>query len=56
MPAMGSWYISEYNDSMQEYERTGYVWEQYDAVTGEGKRRSVARCTHSCAHADFDWL
>jgi hypothetical protein len=24
---------------MQEYERTSYVWEQYDAVTGEGKRR-----------------
>ena len=23
----------------QEYERTGYVWEQYDAVTGEGRRR-----------------
>ncbi|KDR81799.1 hypothetical protein GALMADRAFT_221665 [Galerina marginata CBS 339.88] len=22
----------------QEYERTGYVWEQYDAITGEGKR------------------
>jgi hypothetical protein len=24
---------------MKEYERTGYVWEQYDAITGEGKRR-----------------
>jgi hypothetical protein len=24
---------------MKEYERTGYVWEQYDAVTGEGRRR-----------------
>lgn len=24
--------------SLQEYERTGYVWEQYDALTGEGKR------------------
>lgn len=23
----------------QEYERTGYVWEQYDAISGEGKRR-----------------
>ncbi|RDB24187.1 putative mannosyl-oligosaccharide glucosidase [Hypsizygus marmoreus] len=22
----------------KEYERTGYVWEQYDAITGEGKR------------------
>jgi len=28
--------------TMQEYERTGYVWEQYDAVTGEGRRRHVA--------------
>jgi len=27
----------------QEYERTGTVWEQYDAVTGEGKRRWVLR-------------
>jgi hypothetical protein len=26
---------------LQEYERTGYVWEQYDALTGEGRRRSV---------------
>ncbi|KIM49430.1 glycoside hydrolase family 63 protein [Hebeloma cylindrosporum] len=23
---------------VNEYERTGYVWEQYDAITGEGKR------------------
>ncbi|KAF8968399.1 glycoside hydrolase [Flammula alnicola] len=23
---------------VKEYERTGYVWEQYDAITGEGKR------------------
>ncbi|KAH8108478.1 glycoside hydrolase family 63 protein [Phellopilus nigrolimitatus] len=22
----------------KEYERTGYVWEQYDAITGEGRR------------------
>lgn len=29
--SMGSWFL-------QEYERTGYVWEQYDALTGEGKR------------------
>lgn len=29
---------------VQEYERTGYVWEQYNALTGEGKRRQV----HSC--------
>lgn len=26
---------------VQEYVRTGYVWEQYDALTGEGKRRYV---------------
>ncbi|XP_006458472.1 hypothetical protein AGABI2DRAFT_217075 [Agaricus bisporus var. bisporus H97] len=26
------------NNVVKEYERTGYVWEQYDAVTGEGKR------------------
>jgi hypothetical protein len=26
---------------MKEYERTGYVWEQYDANTGEGRRRCV---------------
>jgi hypothetical protein len=24
---------------MKEYERTGYVWEQYDPNTGEGQRR-----------------
>ncbi|KAG6850459.1 hypothetical protein H0H93_012880 [Arthromyces matolae] len=28
----------------QEYERTGYVWEQYDALTGEGKRRQAFSC------------
>jgi hypothetical protein len=28
---------------MKEYERTGYVWEQYDANTGEGRRRCVVR-------------
>lgn len=28
----------------QEYERTGYVWEQYDAVTGEGRRRYDSCC------------
>ncbi|KAF8488307.1 glycoside hydrolase, partial [Russula emetica] len=27
----------------KEYERTGYVWEQYDANTGEGRRRCVIR-------------
>ncbi|KAF5357937.1 hypothetical protein D9756_001883 [Leucocoprinus leucothites] len=26
------------NSVFKEYEQTGYVWEQYDAVTGEGKR------------------
>ena len=26
---------------VQEYVRTGYVWEQYDALSGEGKRRYV---------------
>jgi mannosyl-oligosaccharide glucosidase len=26
---------------LQEYQRTGYVWEQYDATTGQGKRRRV---------------
>lgn len=25
----------------QEWKRTGYVWEQYDADTGEGRRRWV---------------
>ncbi|KAG6861740.1 hypothetical protein C0995_012745 [Termitomyces sp. Mi166 len=25
----------------KEYERTGYVWEQYDAISGEGKRRQA---------------
>lgn len=30
---------------LQEYERTGYVWEQYDALSGEGRRRWVVlRC------------
>lgn len=27
------------NNVHEEYERTGYVWEQYDAKTGEGRRR-----------------
>jgi hypothetical protein len=31
--------------AVQEYQRTGYVWEQYDALTGEGRRRWVdLRC------------
>ncbi|KAJ3573199.1 hypothetical protein NP233_g2589 [Leucocoprinus birnbaumii] len=35
------------NNVFKEYERTGYVWEQYDPVTGEGKRRlDVVDCTH----------
>jgi mannosyl-oligosaccharide glucosidase len=25
--------------AVQEWKRTGYVWEQYDAETGEGRRR-----------------
>lgn len=25
----------------KEYERTGYVWEQYNALTGQGQRRWV---------------
>ncbi|KAK2460565.1 hypothetical protein APHAL10511_007035 [Amanita phalloides] len=26
------------NNVVKEYQRTGYVWEQYDALTGEGRR------------------
>ncbi|KAG9010083.1 Processing alpha glucosidase I [Tulasnella sp. JGI-2019a] len=26
------------NNVFKEYERTGYVWEQYDAISGEGRR------------------
>ncbi|KAF8911130.1 glycoside hydrolase [Gymnopilus junonius] len=26
------------NNVFKEYERTGYVWEQYDAINGEGRR------------------
>ncbi|KAG1883181.1 glycoside hydrolase [Suillus subluteus] len=26
------------NNVFKEYQRTGYVWEQYDALTGEGRR------------------
>jgi len=33
--------ISRFITVTQEYERTGYVWEQYDALTGEGRRRLV---------------
>jgi len=44
---------------MKEYERTGYVWEQYDANTGEGRRRCrpPERCpreilfTHAVTHS-----
>lgn len=32
----------------QEWQRTGYVWEQYDAETGEGRRRYVA--VYLCFH------
>lgn len=31
------------NEASQEYERTGYVWEQYHAMTGRGQRRLVLR-------------
>ena len=34
--------LQGFTKTTQEYERTGYVWEQYDAVTGEGRRRHVA--------------
>lgn len=33
--------FSSSDQVFQEYERTGYVWEQYDPITGEGKRRCV---------------
>lgn len=41
--------------SFQEYERTGYVWEQYDALTGEGRRRWVVSCsdTRACLFLHF---
>ena len=35
--------------SNQEFERTGYAWEQYDAMTGEGRRRYakfICRCVN----------
>lgn len=47
---------------LQEYERTGYVWEQYDALTGEGKRRWVVRILSPirypndiCSHPFTGW-
>ena len=30
-------------NTFKEYQRTGYVWEQYDAITGEGRRRQVGK-------------
>lgn len=33
--------VIQFLTHMKEYERTGYVWEQYDPNTGEGKRRCV---------------
>ncbi len=40
----------------QEYERTGYVWEQYDALTGEGRRRFVGRCIRIYGGPDYHYL
>lgn len=47
----------------QEYERTGFVWEQYDATTGEGRRRyvlllvDITAVTHCfmCSHPFTGW-
>ena len=36
-----AFYLSRPRCAAQEYVRTGYVWEQYDALSGEGKRRCV---------------
>ena len=36
--------------SNQEFERTGYTWEQYDAITGEGRRRYVMFFMPLCEH------
>jgi hypothetical protein len=37
----------------QEWKRTGYFWEQYDAQNGEGRRRSVEFCCSLVVpHAD----
>jgi hypothetical protein len=35
--------VIQFLTQVKEYERTGYVWEQYDPNTGEGKRRCVPR-------------
>jgi hypothetical protein len=41
-----------YITTIQEYERTGYVWEQYDALTGEGRRRWVNQHSHGYIFAN----
>ena len=49
--------VVQSSDFMKEYERTGYVWEQYDAITGEGRRRCglpgpiPRRVTHKVARS-----
>jgi hypothetical protein len=35
---------------VQEYERTAYTWEQYDPMTGQGKRRSTLFILTSLFH------
>lgn len=50
--AMSTRYVEPFQISLcarltcnaQEYVRTGYVWEQYDANNGEGRRRYDLPC------------